>query len=188
MSLLIDKAPKSVTIDGEETEINSDFRTAVLFEQMMFDEDFPEYLKFTNALRLFYPVMPANLNEAADKLVWFYSCGKKSESKAGASDGERCYDFEQDDGYIYAAFLQQYGIDLESVPYLHWWKFNALFKALPADCEICKIMGWRTMKITSKMSAQERRHYTRLKRLYALPKSRSESEKISEIERTLMNL
>ena len=45
MSLLIDNAPKSVNIDGAEVEINSDFRTAILFEQMMFDDDFPEHLK-----------------------------------------------------------------------------------------------------------------------------------------------
>ena len=76
MSLLIDNAPKSVNIDGAEVEINSDFRTAILFEQMMFDEDFPEHLKIANALQLFYPVLPNNLNEAVDKLIWFYSCGK----------------------------------------------------------------------------------------------------------------
>ena len=57
MSLLIDNAPKSVNIDGAEVEINSDFRTAILFEQMMFDEDFPEHLKIANALQLFYLII-----------------------------------------------------------------------------------------------------------------------------------
>lgn len=187
MSLLIDNAPKSVNIDGAEVEINSDFRTAILFEQMMFDEDFPEHLKIANALQLFYSVLPTNLNEAVDKLIWFYSCGKdRKESGSKQSENSRCYDFEYDDGYIYAAFMQQYGIDLESIEYLHWWKFNALFKSLTNDCEIVKIMDYRTMKISSKMSASERQFYSKMKRLHALPKSQSENEKISEIEKMLM--
>ena len=93
MSLLIDNAPKSVNIDGAEVEINSDFRTAILFEQMMFDEDFPEHLKIANALQLFYSVLPTNLNEAVDKLIWFYSCGKdRKESSSKQSENSRCYD------------------------------------------------------------------------------------------------
>ena len=82
--------------------------------------------------------------------------------------------------------MQQYGIDLESIEYLHWWKFNALFKSLTNDCEIVKIMSYRTMKISSKMSASERQFYSKMRRLYALPKSQSENEKISEIEKMLM--
>lgn len=188
MSLLIDGVPKIVNIDGAAVEINSDFRTAILFEQMMFDEDFPEHLKIANALQLFYPIIPDNLGEAVNKLVWFYSCGKdrKKERTSESSDNSRCYDFEYDDSYIYAAFMHQYNIDLESIEYLHWWKFNALFKSLSSDCEIVKIMGYRTMKISSKMSAGERQFYSKMKKLYALPKSQSENEKISEIERMLM--
>lgn len=47
-------------------------------------------------------------------------------------------------------------------------------------------MNDRTMKISSKMSASERQFYSKMKRLYALPKSQSENEKISEIEKMLM--
>lgn len=186
MSLLIDTAPKTVNIDGTEVRINSDFRTAILFEQMMFDDDVPESLKMPNAVQLFYPVIPDNTDEAIKKLIWFYSCGKDEHKSGGGESCARCYDFEYDDGYIFAAFIQQYGIDLESVDYLHWWKFRAMFRCLSDDCEIVKIMGYRSMKIDGKMSAKERQFYTKMKRLYALPKSQSEVEKISEIEKMLM--
>lgn len=187
MSLLIDISPKSVNIDSAEVPINSDFRVSVLFEQMMFDDDFPEYLKTANALQLFYPEIPQNTDEAMKQLVWFYSCGKER-GKGSGGESSRCYDFEYDDDYIFAAFMQQYHIDLESIPYLHWWKFRALFRSLSEDCEIVKIMGYRTMKISSKMSAGERQFYNKMKRLHALPKSRSETEKLDEIERMLMKM
>lgn len=190
MSLLVDIAPKSVEIDGAEVEINSDFRTAILFEQMMFDEDFPDRLKTEQALRLFYPIIPENINEAFQKILWFYSGGKVkkggSKSHSGSGSDSRYYDFEYDDDYIFAAFWQQYSIDLEAIEYLHWWKFRALFRSLSDNCEFVKIMGYRAIKITSKMPAHERRFYSKMKKLYALPLSLNEQEKISEIEKMLM--
>ena len=39
-------------------------------------------------------------------------------------------DYEGDADYIYAAFLQQYGIDLMDVKNLHWHKFKALMRGL----------------------------------------------------------
>lgn len=186
MSLLVDIAPRCVEIDGAEVEINTDFRTAILFEQMMFDDDFPENMKTANALRLFYPVIPQNVNEAFQKILWFYSGGKVKKCGSESHSNNRFYDFEYDDDYIFAAFWQQYGIDLESIEYLHWWKFRALFRSLSEECEIVKIMGYRAMKIDSKMSANEKKFYAKMKKLYALPRSQSEIEKIAEIEKMLM--
>lgn len=184
MSLLLDALPETVCIDGVDVRINSDFRTGVLFEQLMFDDDCPDYLKPDVALQLYYPVIPANKQEAINKLVWFYRGGERPES-GGSGSGSRCYDFDHDDGYFYAAFLQQYGVDLtRDRP--HWWQFRALFLALPDTCELVRIMGYRSMKIDSNMSASERQYYSRMKRLYALPRSRSEQEKINELEEMLM--
>lgn len=184
MSLLIDRLPDTVMIGGAEVRINSGFRTAVLFEQMMFDEDCPDSMKPGMALRLFYPVEPADIRGALNRLLWFYRCGKEPKLSKGGN-GSRCYDFEYDDGYIYAAFLQQYGIDLTFAE-LHWWQFNALLNGLTDDCELVRIMGYRTIKISTDMSARERQFYSSMKRLYALPRSRSETEKLSEIEEMLM--
>jgi hypothetical protein len=184
MSLLLDALPETVCIDGVDVRINSDFRTGVLFEQLMFDDDCPESVKPDVALRLFYPVIPLNRQKAIDKLVWFYRGGDVAESN-GSGSGSRCYDFDHDDVYFYAAFLQQYGIDLTR-DRLHWWQFRALFLALTDSCELVKIMGYRSMKIDSNMSASERQYYSRMKRLYALPRSRSEQEKINELEEMLM--
>ncbi len=188
MSLLIDRAPEAVQIDGAEIPINSDFRTSVLFEQLMFDEDISDSLKASAALNLYYPKLPPNIEEATERLLWFYSGGREKntgEKIRGYAQG-RCYDFEYDDEYIFSAFLQQYGIDLESIKYLHWWKFRAMLRSLSEDCEIIKIIKYRTMKIDSKMSVKERQFYTKMKRLYSLPHSRSEIEKINEIEKALM--
>ena len=55
-------------------------------------------------------------------------------------------DFIQDENYIYASFMQAYGIDLHKTK-PHWKDFIALFNGLPNDTIIKQIMEIRTKKI-----------------------------------------
>lgn len=77
----------------------------------------------------------------------------------GRSKVQQIYNYEYDSGYIYAAFLYQYGFDLQDIEYLHWWKFRAMLEALKEDNEIVKIMGYMAMTIDSKMSKEQKASY-----------------------------
>ena len=68
---------------------------------------------------------------------------------------------------IYAAFLSEYGIDLQDVEDLHWWKFSALFDALPDDTKIKQVMRIRGMD-TSGLKKKEIKRLNDLKKYYAL--------------------
>src|SRR5699024_5091700 len=117
-------------------KINSDFRISILFELLMQDTSITDNEKIDIALELYYPEMPHDIIQAVEKMLWFYSCGKEQASNGnsnnteGTNKADMIYSFEYDDEYIYSAFLDQYGIDLQDVEYLHWWKFRALFKSL----------------------------------------------------------
>ena len=70
MNLLIDYLPSSVTIGGADFKIRSDFRTSILFEQLMFDSTIEDKEKIALALELYYPdelerINNANMDEAA---------------------------------------------------------------------------------------------------------------------------
>ncbi len=186
MNFLVDGAPTQVEVDGELVEIRSDFRASILFEELMQDEEVPEHQKILQALELYYPVVPQNLTQAVERMLWFYRCGKEPEQVGEASSSAPVYSFEQDAGYIYAAFLGQYGVDLEAVEYLHWWKFRAMFQSLASDCEFVKIMGYRGMTISPKMSNEQKQFYRDMKKLYALPISQKKKKQISALEEALM--
>lgn len=190
MNILVDLVPDSVEIDGIEYELHSDFRTSILFEMLMFDENVDDEEKVICALELYYPVCPKNIDEAIDKILWFYRGGKDVNLATSGGKGKSAkevYNFEYDDEYIYAAFLDQYDIDLQDIEYLHWWKFKAMFKALKEDNEISKIMSYRSMDISKIKDKEQREHYKKLKRMYEIPKSKNEVEKINEIENILLN-
>lgn len=191
MNILIDVLPESVTVDGEEYEIRTDFRTSMLFELLMQDNEVKPQDKTKKALKLYYPVIPANINEAVEAILWFYRCGKEDNpqrQKMNAKKGKtRVYSFEYDDDYIYAAFMTQYGIDLQDIEYLHWWKFRAMFHSLTNQNEFVKIMEYRSIEIKSDMSKEQQSFYRKMKRLHALPVTKSEDEKMSAIEKALLN-
>lgn len=195
MNILIDPAPKTVTIGGAEVPINSDFRASVRFEMMMEDSSLSELDKTVKALSLYYDTgdlknsfkPPAPIEEAIDKMLWFYRAGKEENCAVSAGKGAQIYSYSYDDEYIFAAFLEQYGVDLQDIPYLHWWKFKAMFLGLKSDSRIVEIMGYRSIDITSKMSNEQKQFYRKMKKQFAIPLPQPEREKLNAIEQALLN-
>jgi hypothetical protein len=69
-------------------------------------------------------------------------------------NSERVLDYEIDAPYIYAAFMEQYGIDLIETR-LHWYKFVALLHGLH-DTELNRIITARLYKPSGKNSEYEK--------------------------------
>ena len=80
---------------------------------------------------MYYPTIPADINKAIEKIIWFYKCGKEDKkASSNRNSTEKVLDYNVDADYIYSAFMSQYNIDLQDIEYLHWWKFRALFDSL----------------------------------------------------------
>lgn len=185
MSLLIDTLPKSYEFGGRVYEMRTDFRFWIRFELLLTNEDIPVPDKTQSLIEIIFPVIPPD-ERLWNFIIWFYRCGKKPPEISGKKSGEKnqaaVYSFEHDDCYIYSAFKELYGIDLVEIPYLHWWKFKALFMSLH-DCKITDIMGYRDEKITSKTPASRKEFLTKVKKIYALPRSQTEQQKLDELKK-----
>lgn len=202
--------PVSVDIGSEIYKIDADFRTlmnieGIIFgkevtddqknfaEEMMKEVDIEEKdaianAKYYDALKLFYKDnLPDDLEEAMEKMLWFYSCGKEDE-KAKAKTKKKVISFEQDFDYISAGFLQDYKIDLFEVDFLHWWKFMSLLSALHDDCKICEIIGYRGAELKN-FDKEQRKRIREMQKIYALPDeiSKEEKKRQDEITQILLN-
>ena len=82
--------------------------------------------------------------------------------------------------------LEQYGVDLEQVQDLHWWKFKAMFDALRPDCLFSKIVEWRSTDLTQVKDPKEKKFIQEMKQVYRLRKSVDEQEKLDLIADALM--
>lgn len=192
MNLLIDGLPETVEVAGQYVPINTDFRTGILFEEMMLDGSMDDMEKLRTAIDLYFPEFDFDLETlplAVKALLWFYRCGtdKKEKKDDDAQDKDDLpFNYEHDADYIYSAFLGSYGIDLARTA-LHWWQFRALFRALPEDTQFMKIVGYRTVKLPAKMPKEQRHFYEKMKRLYALPESADRQQLETDLTDLLLN-
>ena len=183
MNILIDLLPSSVKIDSTEYEINSDFRTSVLFSLLMEDDNLSEEEKVLQALNLYYPVVPDNSEEAIEQIKWFYSCGKLDNpigNKKAKANSKKVFDFEVDANYIYSAFMSQYRIDLQDIEELHWWKFKALLEGLKEDNTLSKIIEYRSVDLSKIKDKEQRKFYKDMQKQYSLKKENEEDLKLLE--------
>ena len=151
----------------------------------MQDNSVKERDKLMLALNLYYydTNQIDDIQVAVEDLLWFYKGGKIKEEnvdekeKKDNSKEKQIYSYEFDAEYMYSAFLEQYNIDLNSIKYLHWWKFRALFSSLNENTQFSKIMGYRSMNTSKIKDKDMKKHYEKMKKLYALPDMRTEEQK-----------
>lgn len=184
MTNLYTPLPNGVKIDGHFYTINTSFRVWLQAEKIMSNTERDQAEQIGLLLGLCYKnPTECCTNAHLDELLKFYRCGHEP-----TGDGEHAvkpaYDFEQDADYIYAAFLQVYGIDLFKMD-LHWWAFRALFASLPDTCAMSRIMGYRTVD-TKDMSKGQKKFYKRMQHLYALKDTNAPKRKMTLKERDQM--
>lgn len=199
MNLLTEQPPKRLEIGNYYIRINTDFRLMVEFELLLTEESESENFegRFINLLNRLIPDLKycdtITQDELTNAILQYYSCGKDCSADTDADDEdtdnepsvERIYSFNYDDEYIYAAFMEAYGIDITEAD-MHWWKFRALFNSLPQSCMFSRILGYRGMEITSDMSSSQKDFYRKMQRKFALPLPKAEQEKMDAITAALM--
>ena len=169
INILTDSLPKIVSICGKDYPINSDFRAAMEFEILIQSDASPKR-KTRGAIRIFFGGNPPPFPENAiiDAIINFYAGGGNDSDDRPKKSRKRIYSFAQDGDYIAAAFRSQYGIDLLTIPYMHWYEFRALFKGLEESCEIVKIMGYRAADPSKIKYKPERERIARLQEIYKI--------------------
>lgn len=185
MNFLTKPLPETLTIEGKEYPIKTDFRVWLEFDRLL-SSKLPETEKLFEMIALVMDKercakLPPNCWVLMAEIFKFYATDfyKQSEKKAESDNTSSApiFNFEYDGEYVYAAFYEQYGIDLIDIPYLHWWKFQALFKGLSEESRIMKIIGYRDVDINEIKDKNMKKMYQKLKDAYALPDTRTGKEK-----------
>ena len=166
--------PTTITVEGREFFIKTDFRYWLLFSKIIQNKN----VKLKDLFFLFEDEIP--VCDFTEALLDFFI--NPNSTPTGSDDGERVIDYEEDGEYIYASFMQAYGIDLFEVN-LHWHKFKALILGLPSGTIMSEIMGMRGYKKDNRkleVIAQEK------KKKWALP-NKEEKELLEEIDKLFYN-
>ncbi len=173
---LYEKFPEGVWVEGKYHEIETDFREWIRFSELIEDDDVPEQVKCGLMLQ-WYRDIPENLKEALMALGAFLSADDLYPNDSGRPQNNKnrqpVFSFQEDAGCIYSAFVECYGIDLQKIPYMHWWKFRILFDGLPENTEIKQRMIYRSVDLSEIKDKEERKRIKKIKKEIAIRKKRS---------------
>ena len=137
-----------------------------------FNNDFENY-SIEEMSKVFKSVFEEHisLSDVKDNHVEYDLAGNPMKTTASDDTKQRTpYDIRYDGDYIYASFLQAYGIDLFDVQgELHWKKFNALLSGLPEGTKFMEVIKIRKWKPQKGDSAEYKEEMRRLQKDYALP-------------------
>ena len=156
--------PETITTPSGEYSINTDFRAWIRFQRIVLSSGSNE--QKADKIIAFMTEMGVPFSVESFRAILDFYIGKPGEKATQNRKSAAAFDFDQDSEYIFAAFLETYGIDLATEK-LHWWKFLALFKSLPDGCKIKEIMHYRVADL-SKIPKDRRKYYAEMKKLYAL--------------------
>lgn len=180
------KQDDSIEIDGRKYQLNISFDNILKVIELMKEERIANDKKVEMAIRLFFRFdsgqdIPFDFETQYNAFLSIFEEYVKQEEKAQeydikgnpmpvyTKDKERFYSLKHDAEYIYASFMQAYGIDLiEQQGKLHWFKFQALLSGLPKDTKFCEIVSIRQWKKPNKNDT-EAKQMAKLKDYYKLP-------------------
>lgn len=192
MSVLTVPFPTQLQIDGVNCPIHSDFRTVLRCYETLGDKKELSRDEMMEVLSMFYVRQRCYTEDHIDKMFWFFSCGREKEKKVfprkiAGINNKQSFDFVEDAELIYAGFMQQYGIDLQTEE-MHWWKFMILLENLGSDTKLQRVMEYRTIDTKNKdLSKKEREFYSAMQRYFALERKIPEMpDRVKRIEEALL--
>ncbi len=153
--------------------IDTDFQTGILINQCLGDATLSERERFyTAAGLLFTEKWPETNREVADAINWYMTEYNHDNKVEGDKPDIMVMDWDIDQWRIYAAFRQQYQVDLNKEE-MHWFVFMGLLSNLE-ECAFTHVMEIRQRKISPKMSPEAKAALKRAKKVFAIEEPKGE--------------
>lgn len=178
-NVLLDKLPDK----WNDYAVDMDFQIGIQISQCMLDKELNDTERILVATGLMFPERyPQDYQQIEEALKWYLNGWNHDNivktKKKGYKDVE-VMDFDIDQWRIYAAFKNQYGIDLNKEK-LHFWVFMGLLSNLD-ECSFTRVVSIRDKKITSKMSREEKALIRKAQSIFRIKKEAAQDENEAEI-------
>lgn len=175
--------PESIEVEGGLYYIQTSFKYWLRFLELLENKDTPpKDFDF-----MYKSKKPSNRLDGLLALVQFGNPPQILPRIQKGEAGEKVIDYTIDADYIYAAFLEQYGIDLVTSN-MHWYKFQALFRGLH-DTKLNEIIGYRLYEHKGGKKTDHDRQMEELRRAWELPlEADEEDEDLIDFENKLRGI
>ncbi len=171
----MNKYPEYIEVAGKKLKINTDFRIALKCDDIYRDTTIGSFEKTLAIIYLLLGNDGLDNSEHSEEMlkliVKYLQCGKDNES---TDNEEPSMNFKQDEGYIKASFMSDYGINLDKVE-MHWWCFYDLLKGLTENSILNRVRMIREEPLSGK-KGKERERWEKAKKQVELKREKTERE------------
>ena len=192
---MLGELPESLTVNGKEFEINTDFRIALGIMEALGDEELTDVDKAAVILiNLFCEEPdPEDYEEALKQASWFLDGGveyKTDDDEAAGSNKPRqkpIIDWVKDQRFIFSAVNKVAGCEVRALPNLHWFTFLGYLSEI-GEGMLSTIIGIRQKRNAGKkLDKTEQEFYRKNKEIIDLkPKlTREERENMEAVKKKL---
>ena len=178
---MIGTLPRSLTVNGKELAIATDYRDILQILVMFSDPELEAQEKLFLCLYLlfddFESLTADDYEEAYKQASWFIDCG--AEPKEG-QPGARLMDWEQDEHILFPAINRVAGFEVRDRDYLHWWTFMGYFTEIHEGI-FSQVLSLRQKKRKGKkLEKWEREFWSANKDLCVLKEKLTEEEQAAK--------
>lgn len=169
LNVLYEQFPEHVIVDDKRYRITTDFREWIKLISLIEDDEISWQMRAQLMMQWYTDEIPDDIEAAIYALGDFLTAKdlypeRDTDNDHKVSKQVQAFSYEQDAGCIYSAFVDCYGIDLQTVPYMHWWKFKTLFDWLPEKTEIKQRIYYRTVDTNSIADKDERKRIRKIQK------------------------
>lgn len=175
MGFLTDYEDSFLVFQGRRYKLDLAYDTVLNVQRMFQERKLDDSDMLTEALKIFHVpkrcIRSLTWQERSELLQAIYEEKIQTRPRPRVGKQQKLFDFEEDGEYIYASFMQDYGIDLiEEQGKLPWLRFIALFQGLTPGTKIKEVMKYRAMEVPmpNKNNQKEIQEIMELKAYYAL--------------------
>lgn len=175
--------PKSLTVNGKEYKIRTDYRDVlnvlVAFDDPNLEDTDKVYVCMTIIYEDSDSIPEEDLKEAYEKAMWFIDNGNTDEKHS-----PKTMDWEQDANLIFPAVNRVAGCEVRAVEYLHWWTFLGYFMEI-GESAFSTILNLRQKKAKGKKLEKWERDFWNENADVCKLKTKLSDEEIEEKRRLL---
>lgn len=170
--------PKTLTVNGTEYKIQSDYRAVLDILTALSSKELDEREQACIALDIFYPdfeqMPPEDYQEALNQCFRFIDRGQEARPK---KKEPVLMDWTQDFDLIIAPVNRIAGREIRAEEYVHWWTFLSWYAEI-GDCLFAQVVRIRDKKARGKaLDKQDREFYRRNRDIVDLKTTYTETEK-----------
>ena len=133
--------PTQMEANGRLYNIDTDYRTALACFRAINDPEITDLERgyAVQTLLLGDSVLHQDEDILNEKIKIYLRCGKEENTDMEEID----FDYLQDEVYVKTSIRQCYHLNLNEIPYMHWYEYNELISGLTEDALISQIRTLR---------------------------------------------